>query len=68
MKQAKSVTVKTTIGSLTLDREPSELLTRVLQGKGTPKRLRKNLDESETVEMTVEEIVAGLATATRERV
>jgi ribosome-binding protein aMBF1 (putative translation factor) len=60
-KSAKSVTVKTTTGSLTLDRQPSELLTRVLQGKSIPKRLRKGLAEVQTVEMNPRELVATLA-------
>lgn len=59
-KSAKSVTVKTTTGSLTLDREPSELLSRVLQGKSIPKRLRKGLGESQTVEMSPKGLVTTL--------
>lgn len=59
-KSAKGVTVKTTTGSLTLDRQPSELLTRVLQGKPIPKRLRKGLAESQTVEMNPKELVKTL--------
>jgi ribosome-binding protein aMBF1 (putative translation factor) len=59
-QNAKSVTVKTTTGSLTLERQPSELLTRVLQGKSIPKRLRKGLPEVQTVEMNPKELVATL--------
>ncbi|MGL4610461.1 MAG: helix-turn-helix domain-containing protein [Trueperaceae bacterium] len=54
------MTVKTTAGSLTLDRQPSELLTRVLQGKPIPKRLRKDLVEVQTVEINPTELVAML--------
>jgi ribosome-binding protein aMBF1 (putative translation factor) len=59
-KSAKSITAKTTTGSLTLDREPSELLSRVLQGKSIPKRLRKGLEESRTVEMSLKKFEATL--------
>ncbi len=59
-RNAKSVTVKTTTGSLTLDRQPNELLTRVLQGKSIPKRLRKGLTEVQTVEMKPNELVVLL--------
>jgi ribosome-binding protein aMBF1 (putative translation factor) len=59
-KNAKSVTVRTTTGSLTLDRQPSELLTRVLQEKSIPKRLRKGLRESQAVEMNPTELVSTL--------
>jgi DNA-binding XRE family transcriptional regulator len=59
-KDAKSVNVETTTGSLTLDREPNELLIRVLQGKSIPKHLRKGLPDVQTVEMNPKELTATL--------
>jgi hypothetical protein len=53
----KSVSVKTTTGKLTLGREPSELLTKVLQGKQIPKRLTKNLSKVQTIEMNPEQLI-----------
>jgi hypothetical protein len=65
-KVNKSVTIRTTLGSLTFDRPPTELLLRVLQGRPVPKRLLKDLPEFQMVEMNLDELIAVLELAPKQ--